>query len=144
MVVFPFSTRSFAGKTVLQITFYILINLILLNIFFCIIVDTFKELRDDLQKREEDERNVCFICGFSRKDFEKEEKSFDFHIRYEHHIWNYVYFIAYLTSKSSDDYTGNEYHLRAKYDIRSTDWLPIQKTVFLSKIWTENRGKDQE
>ena len=134
MVVYPFQTQSFAGKTFLQITFYILINLILLNIFFGIIVDTFKELRDDLQKRDEDERNVCFVCGFSRKDFEKEEKSFDFHIRYEHYIWNYVYFIAYLISKSSDDYTGNEYLLRGKYDARSTDWLPIQKTFFLSKI----------
>ena len=125
---------GFFSKSILGFSFYIIVNFVMLNIFFGIIVDTFKELRDDLQKREEDEKNTCFVCGYSRKDFEKEEKSFDFHIQHEHNIWRYIYFIAYLKKKTLNEYTGNEYQIKERYINKNTDWLPIQRTLFLSNL----------
>jgi hypothetical protein len=139
MVVLSYKSHQFYYKTILEFTFFIIVNFVLVNIFFGIIVDTFKELRNDLQKREEDEMNICFVCGFSRKDFERQEKSFDFHIKYEHNIWNYIYFIAYLIRKSPNEYTGIDYLIREKYIMKSTDWLPIQKTQYLSRVFPNPR-----
>ena len=40
-----------------------------------------------------DTRNVCLLCSLGREDFEQLGISFDRHIKEEHHIWNYVFFI---------------------------------------------------
>lgn len=44
-------TKLFYGKLVLELSFFIFINAVSLNIIFGIIVDTFKELRKDMQNR---------------------------------------------------------------------------------------------
>jgi hypothetical protein len=44
---------------------FAILNIIGLNILFGIILDTFKELRINRQKVEEDQQTVCFICGIN-------------------------------------------------------------------------------
>jgi len=141
MIAFSYDERRFAYKFILQFTFYLAVNFILLNIFFGIIVDTFKQLRSLLDIRENDQKNVCFICGFSRKDFERKEKSFDFHIKHEHNVWNYIDFITYLKSKHESEYTGNEYKLAEKFRLKRIDWFPIQKTIYLGKRLSPRRRR---
>lgn len=38
----------------------------------------------------------------------KHKKGFAFHVRYEHCVWNYVYFLSYLSEKSKAEYNGIE------------------------------------
>lgn len=41
----------------------------------------------------------CFVCGFDMETLDKSsdsDKGFAFHIKYEHHMWNYVFYFAYL------------------------------------------------
>ncbi len=40
--------------------------------------------------------------------FEKEDYSYKFHIKNDHYMWNYIYYIAYLLEKNKRDYTGIE------------------------------------
>ena len=44
----------------------LLISIILLNVVLGIIVDSFAQLRESAGEREEDIKNICFICGLDR------------------------------------------------------------------------------
>lgn len=46
--------------------FHIMITIIMISILFGIVIDTFADLRDEKEKKEEDMRNVCFICHIER------------------------------------------------------------------------------
>ena len=77
--------------------------------------------------------NSCYICNFERKDFEQKDKSFGHHIRAEHNLWNYAYYIIYILNKDQMDYNGMESLVNSKYQGNSTEWFPIGKTDYLSK-----------
>lgn len=76
---------------------------------------------------------VCFICGFMRKDFEQEEKSFDYHLEYEHDIWKYVNFMIYLKNKNLRSMTSIENKIFQKIHSKSSEWFPTKRTSYLSK-----------
>ena len=77
--------------------------------------------------------NNCFICNFEKKDFEQSDKSFLYHKRAEHNLWNYAYFIIYILDKDPLDYNGIESLVMSKYEGNSTEWFPIGKTDYLGK-----------
>lgn len=52
--------------------------------------------------------HVCFICNFPRLEFDKNGEGFEKHIEKDHNLWNYVYFILFLTSKNTSDHNGIE------------------------------------
>ncbi|KAI0208429.1 Inositol 1,4,5-trisphosphate receptor type 2 [Lamellibrachia satsuma] len=64
----PFIYHLFKG--IFDLTFFVVITTIGLNIIFGIIVDTFSELRDNKWQVESDMHNTCFICSRSSYDFE--------------------------------------------------------------------------
>lgn len=76
--------------------------------------------------------NECLICSIEKMEFEKREKSFKMHVKEEHRILYYIYFIIYLNNKRRDEFSGIElyvYNLLVK--LKSTDWFPNHKTMFL-------------
>jgi hypothetical protein len=73
----------------------------------------------------------CFICGLDRKDFEKEDKSFDLHINSEHSLWNYIYFMLYLEKLKPIDMTGIEIIVKEKIKKKSPEWIPRSFTRYL-------------
>ncbi|ESO85062.1 hypothetical protein LOTGIDRAFT_60067, partial [Lottia gigantea] len=76
-----------------HVTFFIFITTIGLNIIFGIIVDTFSEMRDLKWRAESDMKDTCFICSRNSYDFEHHGRGFDYHVKNEHNMWSYVYFI---------------------------------------------------
>lgn len=84
----PSNIQAFYFKSVYDLTFFILVITILLNIIFGIIIDTFAQLRGEKSLIDEDIKNLCFICGLDRQTFERDtELGFEHHISSEHHIW---------------------------------------------------------
>jgi len=102
-----------------------------MNIIFGIIIDTFAELRDAQNTRDEDPKNVCFISGYERDVFEKQGKSFDKHITHEHNPVNYINFLIYIKSKPEDEYDGIEAYVSDQLANKKTLWAPIENTMFL-------------
>lgn len=58
---------------------------------------------------------ICDTCGFffllkglERDKFDNKTVSFEEHIKLEHNIWNYLYFIVLVREKNKTDYTGPE------------------------------------
>lgn len=47
-------------------------------------------------------------AGLERDKFDNKTVSFEEHIKLEHNIWNYLYFIVLVREKNKTDYTGPE------------------------------------
>lgn len=80
---------AYFGRLIFDLTFFVIIIVIMLNIVFGIIVDTFGELRDQRNRIEEDIRSRCFICSLESNTFQRKKKALGFthHITHEHNIW---------------------------------------------------------
>lgn len=51
---------------------------------------------------------LCVVAGLERDKFDNKTVSFEEHIKLEHNIWNYLYFIVLVREKNKTDYTGPE------------------------------------
>ncbi len=59
-------------------------------------------------------RNCCFICGLERGVFDQFADGFENHIKRDHHLWNYLYYLYHLRTKESTDYDGVESYVSKK------------------------------
>ena len=128
------SSDLYIGRFFFDLIFFIMVNIILLGIFFGIIVDSFKELRDEMNKRKNDEEDVCFTCGLSRATFERKGLNFEKHLKI-HDIWNYLFYIQYLENKPVNDYDGIDIYVHnlVEQDF-NTSWLPIGQSLELERV----------
>ena len=51
-----------------DMVFFFIVIIIVLNLIFGVIIDTFADLRSEKQNKEEIIKNSCFICGESKSD----------------------------------------------------------------------------
>lgn len=82
-------------------------------------------MRIDDKSKNEDMINVCFICGFDREFYSKQSKGFKGHIREDHNMWNYLFYISYIRHKDSTELTGIESYVKECFDKKNIDWFPI-------------------
>ena len=68
-------------RVVYDMLFYFGIIIIVLNLIFGVIIDTFADLRNEKQKKDDIIRNTCFICGLERRAFDHRSISFETHIQ---------------------------------------------------------------
>jgi hypothetical protein len=109
----------------------------MLNIVSGIIIDTFGSLREELQDFLDDQENYCFICGYDRELIEKSSKDgidFNYHIKQEHYMWNYIFYLSHIKNKKETDYTGIESYVNDKYDAMEISWFPTGKALCLKGI----------
>ena len=55
--------NMFVGRVVYDLLFFFVVIIIVLNLIFGVIIDTFADLRSEKQNKEEVLKNTCFICG---------------------------------------------------------------------------------
>lgn len=49
-----------------DLLFFIVLIIIVLNLIFGVIIDTFGDLRTEKNEKEDILKNTCFICGLER------------------------------------------------------------------------------
>ena len=126
-------------------SFHIIVILIMLNIVFGIIIDTFAQLRDEKRSIEHDQNNKCYICNLDRYIFDQDGIGFDDHCKNDHNMWNYVFYIIHLKMKDPTEYTGVESYVWDKYDKEDISWLPLHKAMIIdSPDDKENEEDDEE
>lgn len=101
-----------------DVCFFVVIIVLLLNIIFGIIIDTFGQLREESSEKQELMASFCFICGISKDVFDSRASNgamggvgglnFGGHIEKEHNMWDYMLFLLYLQEKNPNDYNGIE------------------------------------
>uniref|UniRef100_H2MVS4 Inositol 1,4,5-trisphosphate receptor n=1 Tax=Oryzias latipes TaxID=8090 RepID=H2MVS4_ORYLA len=131
----------FPARVVYDLLFYFIVIIIVLNLIFGVIIDTFADLRSEKQKKEEILKTTCFIC-LERDKFDNKTVSFEEHINMEHNIWNYLYFIVLLREKNKTDYTGPESYVAHMMKNNNLDWFPRMQAMSL--VVTDSDGEQNE
>ena len=124
----------FVARVFFDMSFYILVLIIMGNVTMGLIVDSFGVLRDESYKQENDKNNKCFICQISRDGCLLKNINFDYHVKYEHNIWNYVDFLCYLHLYDVNNLTKIESFVWDKLIGKNYEWIPIE----------DNAGDDDE
>lgn len=130
---------KFPLKLVFDLSYFIFINTIILNIVFGVIIDTFGDMRDEAFRRQEILDNTCLVCLNQKQDMESEGFYFGNHVRVLHRIWDYVDYVVYLRSKNKADLSYVEEEALKSYQKKSAEWLPVKDSLYLS-----NEDEDQK
>jgi len=127
----PSESQYYIGRAIFDITFFMLIIIISLNVIFGIIIDTFGQLRDQRNEMEEDMQSICFICGLDGDTFQRQALGFKNHTKFDHNVWNYLYYLIYLDEKEEDEYTYVEEYVSEKMKNGESDFFPLTKALCL-------------
>ncbi|MGH0141198.1 UNVERIFIED_CONTAM: hypothetical protein FKN15_010726 [Acipenser sinensis] len=132
----------FPARVVYDLLFYFIVIIIVLNLIFGVIIDTFADLRSEKQRKEEVLKTTCFICGLERDKFDNKTVSFEEHVKMEHNIWNYLYFIVLVREKNRTDYTGPESYVALMIKNKNLDWFPRMQAMSL--VVNDTEGEQNE
>jgi len=134
----------FWARQVFDITFWIIIIIIILNVVFGIILDTFGALRDERKDIEEEIKSKCFICNITANTFQQKALGFKHHIKHDHNIWKYLYFFVHLDLKDKDEYTAAEEYVQERNKAGDIVYFPINKAICLHKKKKKKKAKEEE
>ncbi|KAK3929989.1 Inositol 1,4,5-trisphosphate receptor [Frankliniella fusca] len=132
----------FFARVVYDLLFFFIVIIIVLNLIFGVIIDTFADLRSEKQQKELILKNTCFICGLNRSAFDNKTVSFEEHIKCEHNMWHYLYFIVLVKVKDPTEFTGPESYVYAMVKDRNLDWFPRLRAMSLAA--DESEGEQME
>ncbi|XP_069048844.1 inositol 1,4,5-trisphosphate-gated calcium channel ITPR2 isoform X2 [Lepisosteus oculatus] len=130
----------FAARVVYDLLFFFIVIIIVLNLIFGVIIDTFADLRSEKQRKEEILKTTCFICGLERDKFDNKTVSFEEHIKSEHNMWHYLYFIVLVKVKDPTEYTGPESYVAQMIMEKNLDWFPRMRAMSL----VSNEGDSEQ
>lgn len=119
----------YVAKFFYDMVFFILINIISLNIIFGIIIDTFADMRDTTTARSKALSSQCPVCYAQRTDIEKVGNSYKTHMDHDHNFWKYNNYICYLAQKDQEEMNGLEGKIWGLYSKRSIVWIPQAKSL---------------
>lgn len=123
-----------------DLSFFIVLIVIVLNLIFGVIIDTFGDLRTEKNENETILKNNCFICGLERGKFDNKAITFEEHNEIEHNLWHYLYFIVWLQIKDETEFTGPESYVAECVKNRDLDWFPRMQAISLKE---DNMDSDQ-
>ena len=132
---YPGYIASVEGE-IFNFAFTFIMQIVIPGLISGIIIDTFSEMRGNKQAVEEDVANTCFICNVDREDFESVNVSFDHHVKEDHNMWKYLWFMIYLEELDPTEFDGIQQFCydMIKQDGNSTRWLPIKMARCLSQL----------
>ncbi|MED6283888.1 Inositol 1,4,5-trisphosphate receptor type 2, partial [Characodon lateralis] len=130
----------FAARVIYDLLFFFIVIIIVLNLIFGVIIDTFADLRSEKQGKEEVLKTSCFICGLERDKFDNKTVSFEEHIKSEHNMWHYLYFLVLVRVKDPTEYTGPESYVAQMIAKKNLDWFPRMRAMSL----VSNEGDNEQ
>eukprot|EP00465_Bigelowiella_longifila_P013372 CAMPEP_0185274528 /NCGR_PEP_ID=MMETSP1359-20130426/52054_1 /TAXON_ID=552665 /ORGANISM="Bigelowiella longifila, Strain CCMP242" /LENGTH=260 /DNA_ID=CAMNT_0027867543 /DNA_START=69 /DNA_END=851 /DNA_ORIENTATION=+ len=85
-----------------DLSFFLIVNTILVAIITGIIIDTFAEMRAARDAIQEEATTKCFLCHMHHETFNKSphHKGYKHHIGVEHNMWSYVYLKYYILQRA--------------------------------------------
>jgi hypothetical protein len=116
----------------LSLIFFAAVKLVSLQLVFGIIVDGFAQLRENREFVEMDQVSKCFVCGVEQNEFDRVVPGgFDHHIRTEHNMWHYLFFLHYIKKKDKSNLSGQESHVWKKVKAKEPSFFPIGRAMML-------------
>jgi len=87
---------TFWPRYLFDFSFFLIVNIILLNIFFGIIIDAFADKRALVAEEKAEIEGRCFICGLSKSQFDIENIPWKLHVYCQHNLHSYLAFVLYV------------------------------------------------
>merc|ERR1712226_1004239 len=118
-------------RSIIDLSFFLIVNVILLNVFFGVIIDKFGAFRDERMVRILDRENVCYVCGKDRSEISL-FADFAGHITSHHNIEDYLKYYVYvreLAENGEQHMTGVQRHVLSLMKENSFDWFPIGQSL---------------
>lgn len=83
---------------------------------------------------------LSFIAslGLERDKFDNKTVSFEEHIKFEHNMWNYLYFIVLVRVKNKTDYTGPESYVAQMIKVWIVQYRIHTSVVLRFSSWWVN------
>jgi len=116
--------EEYWSRMIFDMLFYMVIIIILLNIVFGIIIDTFAELRDQRNLVLEDIHSKCYVCGQDRSLIEMKGTGWSYHFMCEHSAFAYLSFLVYICEKKTYDCCGLEKHVKERLEKNDASFMP--------------------
>ena len=115
----------------------LMLKILIVNMISGIIIDNFASLRNDEKKMIDDRHNVCTICSLKKdkiiKVYKNYGKSYETHLKIDHNIFNYIFYIIYLYKKEKTELNGMEsYIYESAFIQKETVWFPDKK-LYIAK-----------
>ncbi|XP_039495318.1 inositol 1,4,5-trisphosphate receptor isoform X3 [Drosophila santomea] len=124
----------FVARVIYDLLFFFIVIIIVLNLIFGVIIDTFADLRSEKQQKEAILKTTCFICSLNRSAFDNKTVSFEEHIKSEHNMWHYLYFIVLVKVKDPTEFTGPESYVYAMVKAGILEWFPRLRAMSLAAV----------
>ena len=131
-------------RVLFDMTFFIVMVVLLLNLIFGVVLDSFGELREESQKRLEDTRSRCFVCGYERAVLDRDGNGFNQHIQNDHNLFSYVSLYVYLRYKNKTTLTGLESYVWSHMFEKKTLFFPVHQALCLDIKPVEGSESAQE
>lgn len=139
----PPHEESFLPRILYDMAFFIVLIVIVLNLVFGVIIDTFGDLRAERNEKDDILKNTCFICGLERGRFDNKIVTFEEHRENEHNLYHYLYFIVWLQVKDETEFTGPESYVAQCIKDRNNDWFPRMQAMSLAEEDEETEQPEQ-
>ena len=117
-----------------DLIFYIVVMLLSLNIISSIIVNTFSQIREDSNQKEEDMKNRCFICNISRIEFQKNKIDIGYHRKYEHNTNNYIKFFVFLWNIDEKDMDADQSFINDCLKEKDIKFFPMNCSKSIGEV----------
>lgn len=77
---------------------------------------------------------ACFICSIPAVEFQRRtKKGFEDHVKNDHNIWQYLFFLVHLRNKDQTEYTGPESYVASCLKTKDYSFFPINRALGLDK-----------
>ncbi|GMF10637.1 unnamed protein product [Phytophthora lilii] len=133
------------GRLAFDVLFNIILVVLLLNLVFGVIIDTFASLRSDDQEKTLDMQGRCFICSIDAYTFDRVTKrGFHDHISRDHNMWHYLYLFVHIRKKRITDYNGLELFLAMRMAKRDVSFFPTHRALSLMKRGDHDESYEED
>lgn len=119
----------YTGMLFLQVLYFIIVNLLLLNMINGIIINTFTSMSDDLEMKMNDIENKCFICNLDKTSLRKSQVDPDEHKKKQHNIKNYILYFVNVKIKKSKDHNFDEAEVMKCIDCNDYSIFPYENAL---------------
>jgi hypothetical protein len=127
-----------------NITYVVLINLVLQALISGLIIDSFSSMRDENEATLRDIQDKCFVCSIMRDELEEAGVSYQTHISEEHFMWDYFKFMIYLDLKDPLSFSSAEnYAYRCLQDRQMfLQMMPINRSMTRETLQAQKRAAE--
>eukprot|EP00340_Litonotus_pictus_P010669 CAMPEP_0170537316 /NCGR_PEP_ID=MMETSP0209-20121228/102640_1 /TAXON_ID=665100 ORGANISM="Litonotus pictus, Strain P1" /NCGR_SAMPLE_ID=MMETSP0209 /ASSEMBLY_ACC=CAM_ASM_000301 /LENGTH=2133 /DNA_ID=CAMNT_0010838791 /DNA_START=300 /DNA_END=6703 /DNA_ORIENTATION=- len=122
-----YETDLYYGKFIYQVSYFIIVTVIIQNVVFGIIIDTFSELSNISAKTKYEKENICLICNAKREDLERLKVKFNNHINNDHDVWNYIQYMIKIMNSDPQDLTSVNNYAYGLMNGKLIYWFPSSK-----------------